>query len=349
MTPDYWVAIAAASGGVRVTGGPVGVPTPRHYTQLPADEWRPLLRDVRSALTWTTQLGLGPDVTSGVVAAHEALRSARAALWDRVLAPALADWSGEAVLVFREADLLDLGWCAAAFAAGRAIDVIDVHPRVPAEVAARLRAVRQPWPTPRPSDLVILVGRDLGEGSALPHPRDISANRDVFALVVDAKLRIQRAARLARSAGALVLEGFKLDDFVGAIEGRHRRPAFQLVAHIDVDPSSGRDMLVCADKWLDLRELALQLGKVADWSSPLAAVDLGACASAHACADAMLAAGVVAVSSNAGTWHLGHIALLLERIYERGLLDGTRTFAQAWIRATLPDDPTGSSRTDRPG
>ncbi|MCC6552535.1 MAG: hypothetical protein IT372_05860 [Polyangiaceae bacterium] len=276
---------------------------------------------------------------AAVHSAHARRLSALARLHDILLEGVLPAPERFAVLAIRCEHLLDLPLAPLAAARDpvryRAAGLpLDLHPRFTMLERTPIAREPCPWPSPRPSDVCVLIGDDLGEGEMLD---SISEIRDAdLAAPLRWALDRGRALNLARSRGARV-HPLTVDSLLAALEG-------ELGGYIQIIATTSADEadvpLLCAqDGSIDLRALTARIKRahVDGFRSPLEAVDIASCCSADDLSGVFHAAGVRFVSSFAALIHPGSISGALLKMYEHDLLDGHTPFQHAWIWAHLLD------------
>lgn len=211
---------------------------------------------------------------------------------------------------------------------------IDMNPLVDIDRAVSLASQASDWPRPLASEVVTIVGDDLGEGQILAHTDWQKYALDAIPTLVDWKQSIQRAMSLAHKAGTSVQFPLKKEDIYKALEGEYGH-VVQLVGKVSVN-SKQEPVLVCYDGGLNLRKVHEQVTRrqKSGWLSPLLAADLQTCFSSYELFPIFDLAGVPFITSNPLPWYTGRLCKSFLRIFEENLLNGTRTFQQAWMAAT---------------
>lgn len=358
MKPASWISLRPSSedpGGLEIAFGRGGDPRALRLTRIPAEQWQPLWHGYTQAVHYANQeeftlFTRGPAWEAFCHAAG-LLRALRARIAREVLQPALPDWTSTALLVHRTPELMLLplaplladAWPREAM---RFQLPLDVHPSLPLDTVLQRAERPESWPYPRPEELTLLVGEDLGQGQIFRSPSgepDLSPelSAEDLAIITLYQHHLEQGLEAARRQGARVVRDFTCDDFLGSLEGGYG-PCVQLIAELSPPQGVAGPHLRCTDGLLALSKLQgllHPLRAVGQWRSPVRMVDLEACSSAEALYPLFELAGVPDITSRPLTIHTGRICLMVHRLYERGLLDGKTPFAHAWIRAELASLP----------
>jgi hypothetical protein len=368
--PALWVSLRRPSedpDGLAIAFGRGGDSRALQTTHLPAEQWQPLWQAYLQAVRYASQEDFtlftqGPSWEVWQDAA-ELLRAARARLVQEALLPSLPDWTSAALLAHRtqELMLLPLAPLLADVHPQAALCFelpLDVHPSLPLDAVIQRAASPEAWPRPRPDELTLLVGDDLGQGeifrSRSGEP-DLSAELSAEDLVIISAYQhhLELGLEAAARQGVRIVRAFTSDDFLTSLEGGYG-DCLQFIAELPAPGPAGAH-LRCADGLVQLPRLQEKLQELRNsgaWRSPVRMADLEACSSSEALHSLFTAAGVPDLTSRPLTLHTGRICLMVRRLYERGLLDGKTPFAHAWIRAELsslpPERGGGVSQRDEP-
>jgi hypothetical protein len=300
-------------------------------------QWHPLVsayeRELSDSHEFTT-FALKSRTVQAINQGRRAVSQRAGELFELFFRDVLEGADGEHVYAARCQHLLDMPIAVLAMAASTHVSRVplDLHPSLEFERVLRMvRADR--WPCPRPSEICLLIGTDLGE-SELLDPTNAAlevAAYDAAAVVQWAIDRQMALQSLSASNGDIrTLTWGAIWD---ALSGRVRRHC-QIVGHVI---GGGRPKLVCDDGELDLVSFEIEARNMASrgMRSPLQSVDLVACGSSGLLSHAFHSLGVDYVNSVRGPIHTGAVSRTLRDLYVCGHLDGSVPFQHAWIRALL--------------